>query len=144
MADIVDAATRSRMMANIRSKNTKPERIVRSFLHRAGLRFRLHADLPGKPDLVLPKYHAVVFVHGCFWHRHEGCRFATTPASNTAFWQEKFADNVRRDAGVEQQLKEMGWRVLVIWSCELDATRLEKLADVIVNEVKRGGGNDKG
>ncbi|MCW4455774.1 very short patch repair endonuclease [Flavobacterium sp. MXW15] len=137
MIDVVDRATRSRMMSGIRGKNTKPELIVRSFLHRAGLRFRLHAKLPGKPDLVLPKHRTVVFVHGCFWHRHEGCRFSTTPANNAAFWQEKFADNVRRDARVKQQLRELGWRVLVIWSCQLNERELDKLTTAIV-ESKTG------
>lgn len=126
--DVVDPATRSRMMSGIRGKNTKPERIVRSFLHRAGFRFRLHAKLPGKPDLVLPKYRTAVLVHGCFWHRHEGCRFCTTPANNALVWQEKFADNVRRDAKVRQQLEALGWKVLVVWSCELDSSSLQELA----------------
>lgn len=129
--DVVDAATRSRMMAGIRGKDTKPELIVRSFLHRAGLRFRLHAKLPGKPDLVLPKYRTAVFVHGCFWHRHESCRYATTPANNAAFWQQKFAANVERDAKVKQQLEEQGWHVLVVWSCELDDNRLINLVATI-------------
>lgn len=138
MVDIVDPATRSRMMSGIRGKDTKPELIVRSFLHRAGLRFRLHAKLPGKPDLVLPKHQTVVFVHGCFWHRHEGCRYTTTPANNATFWCEKFAGNVRRDAKVKLQLEELGWRVLVIWSCELDERRLTKLAATIRKSTTRG------
>lgn len=125
--DVVDRATRSRMMAGIRGKDTKPEIVVRSFLHRAGLRFRLHAKLPGKPDLVFPKYRAAVFVHGCFWHRHEGCRYATTPASNAIFWQEKFAANVGRDAKVKKMLEEDGWRVLAIWACELSTSELQGL-----------------
>lgn len=136
--DVVDAVTRSRMMAGIRGKNTKPELIVRSFLHRAGLRFRLHAKLPGKPDLVLPKYRAAVFVHGCFWHRHKGCRHATTPANNAMFWQKKFASNMFRDARINQQLEELGWRVLVIWSCELDERRLAKLATTIRKGATEG------
>ena len=140
---MVDAVTRSRMMSGIRGKDTKPERIVRSFLHRTGLRFRLHAKLPGKPDLVLPKYRAAVCVHGCFWHRHEGCRYATTPANNAAFWREKFAANVARDAKVRQKLEQLGWRVLVIWSCELDERRLAKLAATIRTSTKRGAGNGK-
>jgi len=135
MADVVDKATRSRMMAGIHGKDTKPELIVRSFLHRAGLRFRLQAKLPGKPDLVLPKYRAAVFVHGCFWHRHEDCRYATMPASNAAFWQEKFAANVRRDATVKQKLEELGWRVLIIWSCELDESRLADLEIAILRKT---------
>lgn len=141
--DVVDAATRSRMMAGIRGKDTKPELIVRSFLHRAGLRFRLHAKLAGKPDLVLPKYRAAVFVHGCFWHRHEGCRYTTTPTNNAAFWREKFATNMRRDAKVKQQLQELGWRVLVIWSCELDERRLAKLAARIRKSATSGSRNGK-
>lgn len=140
--DVVDQATRSRMMSGIRGKNTKPELIVRSFLHRAGLRFRLHAKLPGKPDLVLPKYRTVVFVHGCFWHRHEGCRYATTPANNARFWREKFAGNVRRDARVKQELEELGWRVQAIWACQLSESELVKLAATIrkgpVGEGKNG------
>lgn len=142
--DVVDQTTRSRMMSGIRGKGTKPELIVRSFLHRAGLRFRLHAMLPGKPDLVLPRYRTTVFVHGCFWHRHAGCRYATTPQSNASFWQEKFAANVRRDAEVKRQLETLGWRVLVIWSCELDERTLAKLAATIRNGATSGNrnGND--
>lgn len=135
--DVVDRATRSRMMSGIRGKDTKPERIVRSHLHRAGLRFRLQAKLPGKPDLVLPKYRTVVFVHGCFWHRHEGCRYTTTPKSNPEFWQEKFEANVRRDANAKQRLEEMGWRVLVIWACQLDESGLQGL----VEKIRNGGRN---
>jgi DNA mismatch endonuclease (patch repair protein) len=134
--DVVDRATRSRMMSGIRGKDTKPELAVRSFLHRAGLRFRLHARLPGKPDLVLPRYKTVVFVHGCFWHRHEGCRYATTPASNAGFWQEKFAGNVQRDARVKGQLEDAGWRVETVWACQLDEAELSKLTDRIRNSAK--------
>src|SRR5687768_16771374 len=96
--DVVDRATRSRMMAAISGRNTVPELSVRRALHAAGLRFRLHRrDLPGSPDLVLARFKAVVFVHGCFWHRHRGCRFATTPRSNASFWSQKFEANVERD-----------------------------------------------
>lgn len=135
MADIVDRATRSRMMAGIRGANTKPERIVRGFLHRAGLRFRLHVrDLPGRPDIVLKKHRAVVEVRGCFWHRHPGCRFATTPASNAVFWQTKFAENVARDRRNERALRKAGWRVLVIWECQAaNAGRLARLAERITS-----------
>jgi len=143
MTDVVAPATRSRMMAGIRGKDTKPELIVRSFLHRAGLRFRLHAELPGKPDLVLPRHGAVVFVHGCFWHRHKGCRYTTTPASNAEFWQQKFAANVRRDIVVTRQLEELGWRALVIWECELDERRLTKLAAAIREDHESEKRNDK-
>lgn len=133
--DVVDRATRSRMMSGIRGKDTKPELAVRSFLHRAGLRFRLHAKLPGKPDLVLPRYRTAVFVHGCFWHRHEGCRYATTPASNAEFWREKFAGNVERDARVKRQLEEAGWRVETVWACQLGETELSRLARGIRNNA---------
>jgi DNA mismatch endonuclease (patch repair protein) len=131
------------MMSGIRGKDTKPELIVRSYLHRAGLRFRLHATLPGKPDLVFPKYRAAVFVHGCFWHRHKGCRYATTPANNARFWLEKFAANVRRDTIAEQRLKGLGWRCLIIWSCQLDERRLNRLAAQITKQRNKGnrGGN---
>ena len=127
MADIVDKKTRSRMMSRIRGKDTRPELKVRRFLHRAGFRFRLHAKLPGKPDLVLPKYQTAIFVHGCFWHRHEGCRYATTPTSNTQFWQEKFEANILRDAKTKTQLEALGWRVLTLWSCELGEHELQAL-----------------
>lgn len=142
--DVVDQVTRSRMMSGIRGKDTKPELIVRSFLHRAGLRFRLHVKLPGKPDLVLRKYRTAIFVHGCFWHRHEDCRYATTPASNAKFWREKFAGNVQRDAQVKRQLEEQGWRVEVVWSCQLSQSELAKLASRIRKNATRGGGNGKG
>ena len=143
MADIVDKETRSRMMSGIRGKNTKPELVVRSFLHRAGLRFRLHANLPGKPDLVLPKHNTAIFVHGCFWHRHIGCRFATNPASNQAFWQEKFQANVRRDARDRKQLASLGWRTFVVWGCQLADRELEQLVAAIkkprqTKEILRG------
>lgn len=119
------------MMSGIRGKDTKPELRVRSHLHRAGLRYRLHATLPGKPDLVFPRHRTVVFVHGCFWHRHKNCRYSTTPRSNFAFWQAKFAANVKRDALVQEQLAELGWRVLVIWGCQVNNEDLDALATTI-------------
>ena len=119
MTDIVDSKRRSEMMARIRGRDTTPEIAVRRIAHRMGLRFRLHRnDLPGRPDLVFPKHRLAVFVHGCFWHRHKGCRFASNPKSRVAFWNEKFAANVARDARQEAALKELGWSVLVIWECE--------------------------
>lgn len=125
------------MMSGIRGKNTKPERVVRSFLHRAGLRYRLHARLPGKPDLVFPKYRTALFVHGCFWHRHTGCHYATTPTSNASFWQDKFDANVRRDADVKRRLTAEGWKVKVVWACELSEARLRRLAREIATDKAR-------
>ena len=134
MNDIVDTKCRSEMMARIRGRDTAPELAVRRIAHRMGLRFRLHRkDLPGRPDLVFPKHRLAVFVHGCFWHRHEGCRHASTPKSRIAFWTEKFAANVERDARQEAALRTLGWRVLVIWQCETgDKEAVErKLAELI-------------
>ena len=111
MTDIVDCKRRSALMAGIRGRDTAPEVAVRRIAHRMGMRFRLHPkDLPGRPDLVFPKHRLVVFVHGCFWHRHEGCRHASTPKSRIAFWTEKFAANVARDARQEAALRARGWR----------------------------------
>jgi len=106
-------------MSRIRSKDTKPELIVRSLLHRMGFRFRLHRkDLPGKPDIVLPKYKTVIFVHGCFWHGHKGCRRSNVPKSNQEYWVPKINRNIQRDKEHYKQIKKMGWKVLVIWECE--------------------------
>lgn len=107
-------------MSRIRGRDTAPERVVRSALHRLGYRFRLHRrDLPGRPDIVLPRLSTVVFVHGCFWHRHARCRFAYTPKSNIAFWLEKFASNVDRDRRTTRQLRSEGWKVVTIWECQV-------------------------
>lgn len=111
---------RSRNMATIRGKNTGPELAVRRILHAMGLRFRVHRkDLPGRPDIVLPRQSTVVFVHGCFWHRHEGCRYTSTPKTRLEFRQGKFDENLARDRRNRIALEEMGWRVLVVWECEL-------------------------
>lgn len=119
MTDIVSAATRSEMMSRIKGRDTKPELIVRRIAHGLGFRFRLHRrDLPGSPDLVFPRYRSVVFVHGCFWHRHDGCRYAYRPKSSIPFWTKKFEENVARDARNKRALRDLGWRVLVIWECE--------------------------
>lgn len=129
MPDVVDPATRSRMMRGIRGRNTKPELVVRRYLHRAGFRYRLHVkSLPGTPDIVLVRYRAVVFVHGCFWHRHPGCRFAYLPRTRDDFWRDKLDGNVQRDVRSSDALREKGWRVMVIWECELTDVRLNKLA----------------
>ena len=117
--DIVTPARRSEIMARIQGRDTVPEVVVRRTAHRLGFRFRLYRkDLPGRPDLVFPRYRAIVFVHGCFWHRHDGCRFAYTPRSRVRFWTGKFRHNVARDRRTEDALRSLGWRVLVIWECE--------------------------
>lgn len=140
MADVVDRATRSRMMSGIRGRDTKPELVVRKYLHAAGLRFRLAPkNLLGKPDIVLSKHHTVVFVHGCFWHRHKHCRYAAVPATNELFWAEKFAANVKRDRRVQRQLRSAGWQVLVIWECQCSAQKLDTLRKKIVGEQSQGG-----
>ncbi|MBM3298334.1 MAG: DNA mismatch endonuclease Vsr [Deltaproteobacteria bacterium] len=118
--DVTVSAARSRNMAAIRCKDTSPELRVRRLLHHLGYRFRLHRrDLPGSPDIVLPKHRTVVFVHGCFWHRHPGCRYTSTPKTRADFWANKFEQNIQRDHCQQQQLREMGWSVMVIWECEL-------------------------
>ena len=127
---------RSWNMSRIRGKDTKPEIIVRSILHKNGFRFRLNRkDLPGKPDIVLPKHQSVIFVHGCFWHRHSRCRFAYNPKSRVKFWQNKFSRNVERDRFVKKELKKMGWKVIVVWECELKNNKKEKSVNRILNEL---------
>ncbi len=117
------------MMAGIRGKNTKPERELRQALHSLGLRYRLHvAGLPGRPDIVFPKHQAVVQVHGCFWHRHEGCSFATNPASNIPFWDLKFGETIKRDERNLEALRWLGWRVAVVWECSINKEGVEAVA----------------
>lgn len=107
-------------MSNIKGRNTAPEKILRSLLFREGYRFRLHdKKLPGHPDIVLKRYRTVIFVHGCFWHRHKGCRYAATPKSNIAFWAAKFAANQKRDSFIVGQLIELNWNVIILWECQL-------------------------
>ncbi len=120
MADIVDKRTRSRMMAGIKGKDTKPELALRRALHARGYRYRLHSKkVAGRPDLIFPRFGAAVFVHGCFWHRHAGCRYATTPSTRSEFWKLKFDTNVARDRTVRQALFDTGWRVATVWECAL-------------------------
>lgn len=123
MVDVVDPATRSRMMSGIRAKNTRPELFIRKGLHALGFRFRLHRkDIPGKPDIVLPKYRALVVIHGCFWHRHD-CRYFKLPATNAEFWHRKIDQNRLRDNhNLKLQLND-GWRCLVVWECAVRASR---------------------
>ncbi|WP_219847778.1 very short patch repair endonuclease [Burkholderia multivorans] len=131
MVDVVDKETRRRMMSGIRAKNTKPEMLVRKVLFAAGYRFRLHRrDLPGVPDVVLPSHKVAIFVHGCFWHRHAGCGFATSPTTNAAFWHAKLSGNVERDTRAIEALKEAGWRVLVVWECATKGKSAEAVEDL--------------
>lgn len=118
--DTLSPAERSEVMRRVRSKDTKPEVFVRSVLHRMGYRFRLHRkDLPGKPDIVLPKRRTAVLVHGCFWHQHPGCRKATVPQNNREYWGPKLARNVERDRSAKRDLEEAGWSVVTLWECEI-------------------------
>ena len=127
---------RSRNMSAIKSKNTKPEIKVRKILHSIGYRFRLHRkDLPGSPDIVLPKYKTVIFVHGCFWHRHKNCKYASTPKTRQEFWEAKFRENINRDKLNQENLSSKGWKIIIVWECEIkdkdfDLNRLFK------NEIK--------
>ena len=138
--DRISKQRRSWNMSRIRGKDTTPEKRVRSLLHRMGYRFRLHVrELPGRPDIVLPKYRAVVFVHGCYWHRHPGCKYAYTPKSRVDFWLQKFEDNVRRDRASSKALTELGWSVCVVWECETRDT--ERLASKLEAHLSRRAGS---
>ena len=137
MTDIVDKATRSKMMAGIRGKDTKPEILVRRELHRRGFRYRLHGKkLPGSPDIVLPKWKTVVFVHGCYWHRHSSCKLSYPVKSNKEFWNNKFEANVKRDSNAYAALKEAGWRVIIIWECATRSIDRSELGRQISELVK--------
>lgn len=138
MVDTLTAPQRSERMSRIRSTNTKPEVALRKALHRLGFRFRLHGRrLPGKPDILLPRYRTAIFVHGCFWHRHEGCKIATTPKSNTEFWVDKFDRNTERDSTNQAQLKTDGWKVIVVWECELKSDEKASAAASMISDETR-------
>ena len=139
MADVFDKEKRSWVMSRITGKDTKPERLLRSLLHRRGFLFTVNGPfnkkLPGRPDIVLPKHKTIIFVHGCYWHRHEGCKLASEPKSNTAFWKSKFNQNVERDKRNVSELKSLGWSVGIIWECSVrNGTFMEaKLKELIIN-----------
>ncbi len=133
MVDVVDKATRSRMMSGIRGKNTKPEILIRSLLHRQGFRFRLNVgNLPGKPDIVLPRFHAAIFVNGCFWHGHD-CKLFKSPKTRPDFWREKIEGNRANDNKVIQALLKDGWRVGVVWECSIRGKG--KNIERVINEL---------
>lgn len=135
--DVHDKATRSYNMSRIKGKDTKPEIIVRKYLHAQGFRYRLHVkDLPGKPDIVLPKYKTVIFVHGCFWHGHEGCRYYVVPKTRTEWWLSKINGNIENDLKKEQALQEAGWKVIRIWECDLKSDKKEKTLKELINHLK--------
>ena len=124
-------------MSAIKSKNTKPEIAVRKLLHSMGYRFRLHRkDLPGSPDIVLPKYKTVIFVHGCFWHRHENCKYASTPKTRKEFWNKKFNDNILRDKKNLEILSSLGWKIIIIWECEIRNKKIN-FEQIIKNVIKK-------
>ena len=127
-------------MSRIRSRDTKPEIVLRKALHRLGFRFRIHGQgLPGKPDIVLPRHRTVIFVHGCFWHRHASCKVATTPKSNTEFWIDKFDRNVARDARNMDALSKAGWRVMIAWECDLSTpAKIVATAAGLAREILHG------
>jgi len=134
--DILSSTQRSWVMSRVRSKDTTPERVVRSALHCAGYRFRLHrVDLPGKPDIVLPKYHVAIFINGCFWHQHPGCKKSTIPQNNRDFWQRKLSRTIERDEQNRTQLQRLGWKVITLWECDIKAS-IDNLLEFIESELQ--------
>ena len=144
MADVHSPETRSYNMSKIHGKDTKPEEKVRKYLFSQGFRYRKNDKrLPGKPDIVLPKYRTIIFVNGCFWHKHEGCKYFDWPKSNEDFWRTKINSNVQRDAKIEKQLVDSGWKVLVVWECELKNSFFFQRMDSLVEEIIGGNTNSE-
>lgn len=138
MVDVHNKNSRSYNMSQIKGKDTQPEMKVRRFLHANGFRFRLHVrNLPGLPDIVLNKYRTVIFVHGCFWHRHPNCRYTTNPKSNKDYWQAKFQVNVENDIKNQILLKQEGWNVVLIWECQLKSKTIDKSFIEIIASIRR-------
>lgn len=136
MADVHDKKTRSYNMSMVRNKNTKPEELVRKYLFAQGLRYRKNDKrYPGHPDIVLPKYKAVIFVHGCFWHMHKDCQRAKLPASNVEFWKKKLSTNVERDAKEKAELEALGWRVFIVWECQLKKAIREQTLSTLYQKI---------
>jgi DNA mismatch endonuclease (patch repair protein) len=137
MADVHSKETRSYNMSRIKGKNTKPEILVRKFLFSQGLRYRLYSKkLPGKPDIVLPRYKTVIFVNGCFWHGHEGCRYFVVPKTRTDFWLNKINLNIQNDNKISSLLENMGWQVITVWECELKKEKRESTLCMLINNIK--------
>jgi DNA mismatch endonuclease Vsr len=136
MADVHNKEIRSYNMSQIRGKNTKPEMLVRKFLFANGFRYRLNVkDLPGKPDIVLPKYKTVIFVNGCFWHGHKGCRYFILPKTRTEWWLQKITDTRLRDSETENKLFVLGWRVIEVWTCELKKDKKDQRLSKLISEI---------
>lgn len=136
MVDVHKPEVRSFNMSRIKGKNTKPEMIVRKYLHSRGMRFRLHSSkLPGKPDIVLPKYNFIIQVNGCFWHKHEGCKYFVIPKTRTEWWFEKVNKTSIKDKENEKKLREMGWQTLIVWECELKAGKKEETLSSIYERI---------
>lgn len=136
MADVHDKATRSYNMSQIKGKNTRPEMLVRKFLHAQGFRYKLHdKSLPGKPDIVLPKYGTVIFIHGCFWHGHEHCRYYVVPKTKTDWWLNKINGNVANDHKAIAGLAGLGWQVITIWECDLKKDKIDKTLSALQKKI---------
>lgn len=137
MADVHSKKTRSYNMSRIKGKNTKPEILVRKYLHSQGFRFRLHdKSLPGKPDIVLKKYKTVIFVNGCFWHGHEGCKYFILPKTRTDWWKDKITNTKKRDENKISDLKKLGWKVITVWECQLKTNEFESNLETVISEIK--------
>ncbi|MDB5109401.1 MAG: endonuclease [Mucilaginibacter sp.] len=136
MTDTVTKQRRSEIMANVKGKHTKPEMIVRRYLHSKGFRFRIHdKKLPGKPDIKLTKYKTVIFINGCFWHGHENCKIYVMPKTNVEFWNNKIYKNINRDKNIINNLKELGWNVIIVWECSLKKSKREEALKIIVEKI---------
>ena len=136
MADVHDKATRSYNMSRIRAKNTKPEMLVRKFLHAQGFRFKLHdKKLPGKPDIVLPKYKTVIFIHGCFWHGHKGCKYFVVPKTRTEWWLKKINSNIANDVKAVKALKKQGWKIINLWECNIRPAKLTRTLSSLLKKL---------
>lgn len=138
MADIKTKESRSYNMSRIAGKDTKPEELVRKYLFSKGFRYRKNVrELPGTPDLVLPKYRTVIFVNGCFWHGHEGCKYFVWPKSNAEFWRQKIETNISRDRRKEAQLRDMGWNVMIVWECELHPSKKQATLERLESQLRQ-------
>src|SRR5881394_2418563 len=136
MVDVHDIATRSYNMSRIRSGNTKPELLVRKFLHAQGFRYKLHdKKLPGKPDIVLPKYKTIIFIHGCFWHGHKNCKYFVVPKTRTEWWLNKINSNIANDVKAAKTLKKDGWKIITVWECRLKPAKAKRTLASLLNKI---------